>query len=600
MNQYKFISDLRNSGASWEQVAAAFSKAYQKTNAECVRKLFSRLKRGVEPPPPPQQVVHGRRPKSPTIKEDNTRILLISDMHVPYQHPDTVAFLTAVKAKYKPTRGVCVGDEVDCFPESSEILTERGWMTFRAVLDSSDLITVAQWDEDERVSFVKPLAYVDKAYDGDLLRIEHRSYLSLTTPKHAIVKLHPVTGKAHRREAWDSEGTDSWAIPRFGVADGPGIPLTDEQIRLVVAFQADGCLDRKAAKFGLTKQRKITRLRTLLTQLNLSFTEVVNGRGDTVLRILTEATPAYLTKQFPAEWIGLMSAQQRAVFLNELVHWDGTETGVGVRYVSTMPENVAFVHALAISSGKYVSKVTDNYVDIHWERTEQTSQKSASRTLVPYKGQVCCVQVPSGMIIVRQEGVSTVTGNCHAMSFHDSDPNLVSAGDELNNAIEALQPIYKLFPNMDLVDSNHGSMVYRKGKVHGIPRKYIRDYGDVLDAPTGWNWHMELLLDIPGGNQLLVHHGLSKDVMKVVAQRGMCVVQGHYHTEFRIGYLGNPNHLLWGMNIGCSIDSKSLAFAYDRNNLGRPVIGHGIVIDGLPHLLPMILDSSGKWIGVVP
>lgn len=188
----------------------------------------------------------------------------------------------------------------------------------------------------------------------------------------------------------------------------------------------------------------------------------------------------------------------------------------------------------------------------------------------------------------------------HSLSFHDSDPDLMSAGDELEEAIEQLQPLYKLFPKMDLVDSNHGSMVYRKSKHHGIPRKYLRDYGDVLNAPKGWKWQHELLINIPGNNQLLVVHGISKDVMKVVAQRGTCVVQGHFHSEFRIGYLGNPNHLLFGMNIGCSIDSKSLAFAYDKLNLARPVVGHGIILNGLPHLLPMVLNSKGRWNKVVP
>lgn len=188
----------------------------------------------------------------------------------------------------------------------------------------------------------------------------------------------------------------------------------------------------------------------------------------------------------------------------------------------------------------------------------------------------------------------------HAMSFHDSDPDLLSAGDELRRAVKELQPFYKLFPEVDLIDSNHGSMAYRKGKHHGIPRKYLRDYGDVLDAPAGWVWAPELILKMPNGTSVFFHHGLSKDVMKVVAQRGLCTVQGHYHTEFRIGYLGTPEALLWGMNVGCSIDGYSLAFAYDKTNLGRPVIGHGIIIDGQPRLLPMVLKKGGRWNGVVP
>jgi len=188
----------------------------------------------------------------------------------------------------------------------------------------------------------------------------------------------------------------------------------------------------------------------------------------------------------------------------------------------------------------------------------------------------------------------------HAMSFHDSDPDLPSAGDELKLAIKELKALYKLFPRMDVVDSNHGSMHYRKGLYHGIPRKYLREYNDILEAPGGWKWHMEMLLTLPDGNRLYVHHGLKKEVMKAVAARGVCVVQGHYHEDFYIGYLGTPLALLWGMTIGCLIDKDAMAFAYNRTNLNRPIIGTGIVVDGHPKLLPMVLNKKGRWNGYVP
>lgn len=188
----------------------------------------------------------------------------------------------------------------------------------------------------------------------------------------------------------------------------------------------------------------------------------------------------------------------------------------------------------------------------------------------------------------------------HALSFHDSDPDLPSAGDELKYAIKSLQPLYRMFPDMDIVDSNHGSLIYRKAHAHGIPRKYIVPYGEVLDAPKGWKWHMDMLIPIPGGNQLYVHHGLASNVSKVVAQRGLCVIQGHYHTSYNISYLGNPNHLLWGMAVGCLIDPESIAFAYGRNTLGRPIIGCGLVLNGLPKLAPMLLTKKGRWNGEVP
>jgi len=190
--------------------------------------------------------------------------------------------------------------------------------------------------------------------------------------------------------------------------------------------------------------------------------------------------------------------------------------------------------------------------------------------------------------------------DAHAMSFHDHDPDLHSPGDELELAIDALAPLYKLFPKADVCESNHGSLAYRRAKANGISRKYIRDYEDVLKAPVGWRWHPELRVELPGGEEVLFHHGISANVANVVRQRGMCVVQGHYHTSFGIAYTGNPNHLLWGLQVGCSIDPPALAFEYDKLQVGRPILGHGIILDGLPHLLPMVLKRGGRWNQQVP
>lgn len=185
----------------------------------------------------------------------------------------------------------------------------------------------------------------------------------------------------------------------------------------------------------------------------------------------------------------------------------------------------------------------------------------------------------------------------HAMSFHDSDPDLPSAGHELKNAIKALQPLYKLFPRMDLVDSNHGSMIFRKAKHHGIPVKYLRSYRDVLEAPVGWEWHNDLLIKLPGGSKAFVTHGVSANGLGLAKQNGCCVIQGHYHNKFAIEYTSSPDRLNWSMQVGCSINKKSLAFAYNKLTPSRPILGHGMVLNGQPKLLPMLVGPKGRWTG---
>jgi hypothetical protein len=177
----------------------------------------------------------------------------------------------------------------------------------------------------------------------------------------------------------------------------------------------------------------------------------------------------------------------------------------------------------------------------------------------------------------------------HAMSFHDSDPDLDSAGPELEKALPVIAQVESLFPVMDLIDSNHGSMVYRKAKHHGIPRRYIRPYNEVLGVGEGWKWHIDMTLTLPDGQKVYVHHGKSTDAIKVSQAMGMSHVCGHYHESFGVKYWANPLGLYWAMNAGCLIDDKSLAFAYNNANLKRPIIGTGLIIDGIPILEAMSL-----------
>lgn len=185
----------------------------------------------------------------------------------------------------------------------------------------------------------------------------------------------------------------------------------------------------------------------------------------------------------------------------------------------------------------------------------------------------------------------------NAFSFHEKDPDLLSPGEELQTAIRRLQPIYKLFPKMLLVESNHGSLVYRRGKANGLPRHVLKSYRDILEAPKGWSWHKDLVLRASDNSLIYICHGRSADGLKLSQSLGMKSIQGHFHEKFEIRYWGNKLGLFWSVIAGCLIEDDSLAFAYNKLNLKRPIIGTVVVLNGQPKLEPMILDSNGRWIG---
>lgn len=185
----------------------------------------------------------------------------------------------------------------------------------------------------------------------------------------------------------------------------------------------------------------------------------------------------------------------------------------------------------------------------------------------------------------------------HALSYHESDPDLPSAGDELRRSLPTIRELFELFPKMDIIESNHGSLVWRKAKTSGIPKHYIKSYNDVLEVDSGWRWAFDLTIKLPNGQYCYIHHGKTNKVIALSQQMGMNAVQGHYHESFKIDYWGNPNGLFWGMQCGCLIDDDALAFSYNNVNIKRPVIGTGLIIDSQPVLEPMLLDSNGNWIG---
>ena len=184
----------------------------------------------------------------------------------------------------------------------------------------------------------------------------------------------------------------------------------------------------------------------------------------------------------------------------------------------------------------------------------------------------------------------------HSLSYHEHDPDLPSAGDELKRSLPVVKQLQELFPRMDIIESNHGSLVWRKAKTAGIPKHYIKAYNDVLGVGDGWKWYFDLTITLPNGQNCYIHHGKTNDVVRLSQQMGMCAVQGHYHEGFKIDYWGNPNGLYWAMQTGCLVDDNALAFNYNNVNIKRPIVGTGLIIDSHPVLEPMLLDNNGRWV----
>jgi hypothetical protein len=186
----------------------------------------------------------------------------------------------------------------------------------------------------------------------------------------------------------------------------------------------------------------------------------------------------------------------------------------------------------------------------------------------------------------------------HAISFHEHNPDLPSAGEELKQAIGQLKKLYRLFPKCTVVESNHGSLVLRKAVAHGLPKAVLRSYNEILQAPRGWKWVDDVTVQTPLG-PVYFCHGKSPTPGKLASLYGCSTVQGHYHERSQIHYISTPERLMFDLHTGCLADDHSLALQYNKINPKRPIVSIAIIVDGIPQLIPMVLTKSGRWNGKI-
>ena len=69
----------------------------------------------------------------------------------------------------------------------------------------------------------------------------------------------------------------------------------------------------------------------------------------------------------------------------------------------------------------------------------------------------------------------------HFSSFHETIPDGYGAGEELDRAIDQLQPWHEAFPNSIVTIGNHDAIISRKAVAMGIAEKWLKDLNDALD-----------------------------------------------------------------------------------------------------------------------
>ena len=161
----------------------------------------------------------------------------------------------------------------------------------------------------------------------------------------------------------------------------------------------------------------------------------------------------------------------------------------------------------------------------------------------------------------------------HYSSYHETDADGMGGGQELDLAIKKLKKWYKAFPKADVTIGNHDRIIMRKAQTSAVPKKWIKEYKDVLEVPK-WNFTDRIVYD-----NVQYIHGEGGTARTKCRADMMSTVQGHLHTQAYCEWYVGQNFKVFGMQIGCGIDHDSYAMAYAKRGK-KPAIGCGVVIGG--------------------
>lgn len=169
----------------------------------------------------------------------------------------------------------------------------------------------------------------------------------------------------------------------------------------------------------------------------------------------------------------------------------------------------------------------------------------------------------------------------HSISFHAHVPDMPGPKDEFEQAFEATRPWVEAFPRASVCIGNHDRRVIRLAESVNIPARFVRDYREVWETP-GWKWAEEFIIDdvhYSHGEGCGGLHPAYNQMQKML----MSAVIGHVHTAGGVSWLANPTRRMFGLDTGCGIDEKSLAFQYGKHFKRRSIISAAVVLDGVPY-----------------
>ena len=326
------------------------------------------------------------------------------------------------------------GSTGGCVDADTEYFNGKEWKKISEYQEGS-FEQVLQYHEDGSASLTYPIAYIvnenvkslkrfSNQYGLDMvLSDDHRMYLYKNYRKYDMGIRSKLTSEiVSVKEYLSRSGSKERHVPTTFSFKASGIPISDNLIRLLVSVYADGTFDGNKIVFSFKKERKKARLRKLLTDCDIGWTERPIAKTDYThfyVHLVPSIREWFIDKQFTSKWYNCTDEQLK-IIIDECIYWDGTE-GIGDRsdeYFSSKKEEVDFIQ-FALTRLGFRATISRNdsptaiSYKVRW--TKQNVHNLRFAKIEDYEtidGRSYCFTVPSGLLVLRRNNKIFITGNC--------------------------------------------------------------------------------------------------------------------------------------------------------------------------------------------
>lgn len=375
------------------------------------------------------------------------------------------------------------GAATACVPlDETELLTPTGFKRLESIT-KDDL--VAQWNsETGDIGFVHPLGVIEP-YEAEVIK---RRWTEATANHRMYIRQNvhgKLTDKYVVRE-WGEIPRDV-SLPTGGHFAGNGLPISSDELELLVWIQADGHYMKDGEcyygiEFHFVKQRKIDRVRGLLDDLAIPYKFVAKKDGTATIRVYGkqyyEWAETYLKdKEFTWDWLN-MSDEQFDRFNEAIYLADGCV--MNSSYSSSSQNNIDVVQAILFLHGQSSHVYDDALAPRLYARARayHIDKRAGEQTRTTT---VSCVTVPTGAIVIRQYGKVQIVGNCPGPYLYPKLQYIADKANAINYPPKPVEPTaptwkdikattYETTKEASLYNVVTGAIVstYKKGTSIGI------------------------------------------------------------------------------------------------------------------------------------